>query len=77
MGKKASGKGRSISKVKKSNIRTNKLVKAGKLKPKSKPRFVEGGKFRNKNKQGALTPEQLLKRQEYDDEKKKQVSDFT
>ena len=38
MGKKASGKGRSISKVKKSNIRTNKLVKAGKLKPKSKPR---------------------------------------
>ena len=57
MGKKTTGKGkgRTISKVKRGNIKTNKLVKAGKLKPKSKPRFVEGGKFRNKNKQGKST----------------------
>ena len=71
MGKKGKTKGRTISKVKKSNIKQNKLVKAGKAKPRSKPHFVEGGQYRNKNKQGALTPDQLLKRQEYEDEKKK------
>ena len=74
MGKKGKTKGRSISNVKKSNIKQNKLIKAGKAKPKSNPHFVEGGKYRNKTKQGALTPEQLLKRQEYEDEKKKNVS---
>ena len=72
--KKGKTKGRSISNVKKSNIKQNKLIKAGKAKPKSNPHFVEGGKYRNKTKQGALTPEQLLKRQEYEDEKKKNVS---
>merc|ERR1712025_250498 len=65
MSKKGKTKGRSISNVKKSNIKQNKLIKAGKAKPKSNPHFVEGGKYRNKTKQGALTPEQLLKRQEY------------
>ena len=38
------GKGRSISNVKKTNIKRNKLAKSGKMKPMgSKPKFVEGG----------------------------------
>ena len=38
------GKGRSISNVKRTNIKRNKLAKSGKMKPMgSKPKFVEGG----------------------------------
>ena len=38
------GKGRSISKIKKTNIRHHKLAKKGKMKPPgSKPLFMEGG----------------------------------
>ena len=41
------GKGRSISNVKKTNIKRNKLAKSGKMKPMgSKPKFVEGGTCR-------------------------------
>ena len=77
MSKKGGSKNRHISNVKKSNIKKNKLVKAGKLKPKSKPRFVEGGKFQKNNRgQNVLTEDQLQRRQEYDDEKKKRESEM-
>ena len=76
-GSKGGSKNRSISNVKKSNIRKNKLVRAGKLKPKSKPKFVEGGQFTKKAKgQEKLTADQLESRQEYEDEKKKREEDM-
>ena len=72
MSKKGGAKNRKISNVKKNNIKKNKLVRAGKLKPKSKPNFVEGGQFKNKNKgKERLTEDQIERRQEYEDEKKK------
>ena len=76
--KKKGGKTRHISNVKKSNIAKNKLVKAGKLKPKSKPRFLEGGQFKDrKNSKGeVLTAEQLQSREEYHEEKKKQEAEM-
>lgn len=43
------GKGRSISNIKKTNIKHNKLAKKGKMKPiGSKPRFLEGGHLQAK-----------------------------
>ena len=63
-------KGRNISKVKKTNIKRNKQIKAGKLKPKSKPNFVEGGQFKKKGKKQILTAEQLERRKQYEEEKK-------
>ena len=75
MGKKGGTKNRSISRVKKTNIKRQKLVKAGKLKPKSKPKFVEGGQFQKKNKSKSNFNEAQLaeKRKEYEIEKKAQV----
>ena len=79
MGKKNSSKGgKGISRVKKANISRHKLVKKGKLKPNSKPKFVEGGQFQKKNlkkPQSHLSEAQIAeRRKEYDDQKKQNVS---
>ena len=53
--RKKSGKGRTISTAKKANIKRNKLVKAGKMKPPgSKPRFVEGGHLKARSEDRKL-----------------------
>ena len=72
-GKKGS---RKISKVKKSNIKRNKLVRAGKLKPKSKPGFVEGGQFQGKKNKEKLSQDDLERRKEYEEEKKKRETEM-
>ena len=79
MGKKTTSKaGKGISRVKKANIKRQKLVKKGKLKPNSKPKFVEGGQFQKKNlkkPQSHLSEAQIAeRRKEYDDQKKQNVS---
>ena len=80
MGKKSGSKGgskKSISRVKKSNIKRDKDVKAGKLKPKSKPKFIKGGQFQKKNKFNKLNDAQMAeRRQEYEDERKKQEKEM-
>ena len=78
MGRKGGGKktkgGRSLSNVKKNNLKRHKLVKAGKLKPKSSPRFVEGGhlKGKSKKKPEVLKPEELEERERVRKEDAKQ-----
>lgn len=55
------GSKRKISQVKRSNIKRNKLVKAGKAKPQGKPRYIPGEKNKDKDpaeKQVHLTTEQ-------------------
>lgn len=52
-----------ISNIKKANLRRHKLVKAGKLKPKSTPRFVQGGQFQSKGEKQVLAPEELAERE--------------
>lgn len=74
------GKGRSISKVKKTNIRHSKLAKKGKMKPPgSKPLYVEGGHIKDKKiavaaKRKTLNKLELEKeaerRREYENDKK-------
>ena len=80
MGKKSgskSGSKKSISRVKKSNIKRDKDVKAGKLKPKSKPKFIKGGQFQKKNKFNKLNDAQMAERRaEYEDERKKQEKEM-
>ena len=80
MGKKSGSKGgskKSISRVKKSNIKRDKDVKAGKLKPKSKPKFIKGGQFQKKNKFNKLNDAQMAERRaEYEDERKKQEKEM-
>ncbi len=73
------GKGRTISKVKKTNIKRHKLVKAGKLKPKSKPKFLEGGHLKSKKlkglkNDGMSNEEKAEKERQIAIEKKKRVS---
>ena len=78
MGRKGGGKktkgGRSLSNVKKNNLKRHKLVKAGKLKPKSSPRFVEGGHLKGKlkKKPEILKPEELEERERVRKEDAKQ-----
>jgi len=76
---KGSGKkkgGRTISTLKRNNQRRQKLVKAGKLKPKSTPRFVEGGHLRDRStKKISLKPEEIAEREKgRKEEDKKWVS---
>ena len=88
-GKKGGGKGKSLSKAKKGNIKRNKLVKAGKMKPSgSKPRFVEGGhlqiraqerkeKRKNQRTLSSIDAEQnRLEQEERMEKKKREVSRF-
>ena len=67
---------RKISKVKKSNIKRNKLVRAGKLKPNSKPGFVQGGQFQGKKNKEKLSQDDLERRKEYEEEKKKREAEM-
>ena len=81
MGKKSGSKGggskKSISRVKKSNIKRDKEVKAGKLKPKSKPKFVKGGQFQKKNKFSKENDAQMVERRAaYEEERKKQETEM-
>lgn len=56
--KKKGGAKRKISNIKRSNQRQNKLVKSGKAKPNSKPRYVPNAKKAEKSEKDAwLTPE--------------------
>ena len=74
VGKKGGGK-RQISNIKKNNLKRHKLVKAGKLKPKSSPRFVEGGHLKGKanaKKAILLKPEELEERERIRKEEAKQ-----
>lgn len=75
-GGKSSGKkkgGRTISTLKRSNQKRQKLVKAGKLKPKSTPRFVEGGHLKGKTtKKVALKPEEIAEKERIRKEETKQ-----
>ena len=65
--------GRSISNVKRNNLKRQKLVKAGKLKPKSTPRFVEGGHLKGKTaKKVTLKPEEIAEREQRKKEDDKQ-----
>jgi len=68
------GKGRSISKVKKSNIKHNKLAKKGKVKPAgSKPLFVEGGHLHERKLASAAKKKTLNKIEiENESERKKE-----
>ena len=60
--KRGGGKGRSISKVKKLNIKHNKLAKKGKVKPAgSKPLFVEGGHLHERKLASAAKKKTLNK----------------
>ena len=81
------GRNRHISSVKKSNIKKNKLVKAGKMKPPgSRPRFVEGGHLRERSEAKkarekalkSMTKEQRenmqQRREEWEREKLRQAS---
>ena len=90
--KRGGGKGRSISKVKKSNIKHNKLAKKGKVKPAgSKPLFVEGGHLHERKLASAAKKKTLNKieieneserKREYEKQKKQleeepyQLQDF-
>jgi len=78
------GKGRSISNVKKTNIKRNKLAKSGKMKPMgSKPKFVEGGHLQARAEErkarkretasmSALDAEQIQSEKKQKEELKKQ-----
>ena len=69
--KRGGGKGKSISKVKKSNINHNKLAKKGKVKPSgSKPLFVEGGHLRER-KMASAAKKKTLSKIELEDEKER------
>ena len=72
--KRGGGKGRSISKVKKSNIKHNKLAKKGKVKPAgSKPLFVEGGHMHERKLASAAKKKTLSKiEQENEIERKRE-----
>ena len=75
-GSKGTGKkkgGRTISTLKRNNLRRQKLVKAGKLKPKSTPRFVEGGHPKGKTvKKPVLKPEEVAEKERIRKEEAKQ-----
>ena len=62
MKKGKSGSKRKISQVKRSNIKRHKLVKQGKAKPNSQPRYIANQSRKAKNaengKQNQMTPEQ-------------------
>lgn len=75
MGKMKAKGSRKISNVKKTNIKRQKLVKAGKLKPRSKPKFVEGGQFTKKLKgdEAKLADKFAERRKELEEEKAKHV----
>lgn len=82
MGKtKTAGKGKSISAVKKGNIRRHKLVKSGQLKPKSKPKFLKGGhlqdKKSNKWKKAPKSAAELAEKEKEIAAEKKQREDET
>ena len=80
-GKKSGGKGRSISKIKKTNIKHHKLAKKGKAKPVgSKPHYVEGGHLHERKMASAAKKKtlnkielenELQKKREYENHKKK------
>ena len=77
MGRKNVGKSggntkRAISHVKRNNLKRHKLVKAGKLKPKSSPRFVEGGHLKGRKKAPIEAPEVLEERERIRKEEAKQ-----
>jgi hypothetical protein len=62
-GQKSKGSRKPISNIKKANLKRHKLVKAGKLKPKSTPRFVQGGQFQFKGPKTVLRPEEIAERE--------------
>jgi len=52
-----------ISNIKRANLKRHKLVKAGKLKPKSTPRFVQGGHFQHKGEKQTLSQNDIAQRE--------------